>query len=63
MTKEEYTELKRMVAEVHNGDVHLGRVLHAMLDHLASAHGLGENPARPAVPEGEAPPPRRSSRA
>jgi hypothetical protein len=42
MTKEEYTELRRMVDEVHGGDVQLGRVLHAMLDHLGDMAGVNK---------------------
>ncbi len=59
MTKEEYTELKRMVEEVHKGDVHLGRVLHAMVDHLGDLSGV-VTPVTPKEDEEEAPAPRRS---
>ena len=62
MTNEEYTELRRMVDEVHNGDVHLGRVLHAMLDHLSELHGVGPHVPE-AAPVQEAPKAPRGSKA
>ena len=65
MTHDEYQELKAAVEEVALRDVHTGRVLHAMLLHLAGKAAVpAEEEAVPVEeePSQPTPIPRRASR-